>query len=63
MLRLLASLAECVTEGQIIVLNPGRTGGALEFDKIFREKGVREKVVIAEAQTSSSLHESPARGW
>ncbi|HAY98253.1 MAG TPA: NAD/NADP octopine/nopaline dehydrogenase family protein [Mesotoga infera] len=49
--QIAAGLADCVTEGQIIVLNPGRTGGALEFDKIFREKGVREKVVIAEAQT------------
>ncbi|AFK05904.1 glycerol-3-phosphate dehydrogenase [Mesotoga prima MesG1.Ag.4.2] len=49
--KIAEKLAECIGEGQIVVLNPGRTGGALEFDKIFREKGVREKAVIAEAQT------------
>ena len=44
-------LSKFVSNGQIIVLNPGRTGGALEFDKVFKEEGVREKVTIAEAQT------------
>lgn len=44
-------LSQYVQDGQIIILNPGRTGGALEFDKIFREKNVREKTTLAEAQT------------
>jgi len=38
-------------EGQIIVLNPGRTGGALEFAHVLRQRGVRARVVVAEAQT------------
>jgi opine dehydrogenase len=38
-------------DGQIIVLHPGRTGGALEFHHILREKGVRADVIVAEAQT------------
>src|SRR5262249_35909263 len=35
----------------IIVIHPGRTGGALEFHHILRQKGVRADVVVAEAQT------------
>ena len=31
-------------EGQIIVLNPGRTGGALEIRNIFNKKSLRIKV-------------------
>jgi len=50
-----ASLAEemapHVRDGQIIVLNPGRTGGALEVYHIFRQKSVKADVIIAEAQT------------
>lgn len=38
-------------EGQVIVLHPGRTGGALEFYHILKEKGVHEKALVAEAQT------------
>ena len=38
-------------DGQIILLNPGRTFGALEFYRTLREKGVRKKVIVAEAQT------------
>jgi opine dehydrogenase len=38
-------------DGQIVVLNPGRTGGALEFANVLREKGVRAHVRVAEAQT------------
>jgi len=38
-------------EGQVIVLNPGRTGGALEFAHVLRQQGVKARVVVAEAQT------------
>jgi len=38
-------------DGQVIVLNPGRTGGALEFRRALREKGCRARVYVAEAQT------------
>ncbi len=37
--------------GQVIVLNPGRTGGALEFSNVLRGKGVPDSVVVAEAQS------------
>lgn len=38
-------------DGQIVVLHPGRTGGALEFHHVLHEKGVRADVIVAEAQT------------
>lgn len=38
-------------DGQIIVLNPGRTGGALEFFNILKNEGLNKNVVVAEAQT------------
>lgn len=44
-------LAPILEEGQIIVLNPGRTCGALEFRKALDENGLRKKVYVAEAQT------------
>ncbi len=38
-------------DGQVIVLNPGRTGGALEFRGVLNRLGVRARVFVAEAQT------------
>lgn len=38
-------------DGQVILLNPGRTGGALEFVSVLRALSVQAKVLIAEAQT------------
>ncbi|HHT02530.1 MAG TPA: NAD(P)-binding domain-containing protein [Firmicutes bacterium] len=38
-------------DDQIILLNPGRTGGALEFDAVLIELAPKCKVVVAEAQT------------
>src|SRR3990172_6739839 len=46
-----AALAEVVHAGQIIILNPGRTGGAIEARNILSKKGVGPEVTIAEAQT------------
>ncbi len=37
--------------GQIVILNPGRTCGALEFLNILRERGNNNDVTVAEAQT------------
>lgn len=37
--------------GQVVVLNPGRTFGALEFLQVLRDRKVRSRPVIAEAQT------------
>lgn len=44
------TLRPWLRDGQIVVLNPGRTGGALEFARILRE-GNHKKVIIAETQT------------
>lgn len=38
-------------DGQILVLNPGRTGGALEVHHVLRDRGVTADVTVAEAQT------------
>ncbi len=38
-------------DGQIVVLNPGRTGGALEFLNVLNKKRCAADVTIAEAQT------------
>jgi len=45
------AMAPHLTDGQIVVLNPGRTGGALEVHHILRERGGTADVVVAEAQT------------
>lgn len=50
-----ASVAELcaphLRDGQIVVLNPGRTGGALEFHHVLKTTNCRSDVTIAEAQT------------
>lgn len=38
-------------DGQIILLNPGRTGGAIEFAHTLRMAGCRADVLVGEAQT------------
>ncbi|HID06965.1 MAG TPA: NADP transhydrogenase subunit alpha, partial [Armatimonadetes bacterium] len=43
--------APYLRDGQIIVLHPGRTGGALEFYNILRKRGVEADVIVAEAET------------
>lgn len=44
-------IAPIVTEGQYIVLNPGRTGGALEFKNIIAKHNPIKDICIVEAQT------------
>lgn len=44
-------IAPHLSDGQIIVLNPGRTGGALEVHKIIKDSGNKADIVVAEAQT------------
>ncbi|MCS7178973.1 MAG: NAD/NADP octopine/nopaline dehydrogenase family protein [Anaerolineae bacterium] len=50
-------------DGQIIVLNPGRTGGALEFVKVLRDGDCTADVTVAEAETLiyASRSEGPAQ--
>jgi opine dehydrogenase len=45
------SLAPCLSPGATVVLNPGRTGGALEVANIFARLCPEKKIVVAEAQT------------
>jgi opine dehydrogenase len=45
------AMAPHLSDGQIVVLHPGRTGGALEFDRVLRMEGCRAKVILAEAET------------
>ncbi|PAB59608.1 NAD/NADP-dependent octopine/nopaline dehydrogenase family protein [Anaeromicrobium sediminis] len=45
-------IAPHLEDSQIVILNPGRTGGALQFRKIVKEKNKNlESIVIGEAQT------------
>lgn len=43
--------AKYLKNGQIIILHPGRTCGALEFSKVLRDEGCTADVAIAEAET------------
>jgi len=38
-------------DGQIVILNPGRTGGALEFRQILNREGCTADVIVAKAGT------------
>lgn len=40
-----------LVDGQIVILHPGRTCGALEFSKVVRDSGCKADVTIAEAET------------
>jgi opine dehydrogenase len=43
--------APYLQDGQIIVLNPGRTGGALEFRCILKSEGCTADVIVSEVET------------
>jgi len=45
------ALAPHLHDGQIVVLHPGRTGGALEFRQQLLESGCAADVLLAEAET------------
>lgn len=49
--QLASEMLPFLKDEQIIVLNPGRTGGALEMRKIFNEGNLTAKVYLAECQT------------
>lgn len=44
-------LVPFVKPNQIIVLNPGRTCGAIEIRKVFEDYGIDKNIIIAEAQS------------
>ncbi|MFH2067896.1 MAG: NAD/NADP octopine/nopaline dehydrogenase family protein [Candidatus Omnitrophota bacterium] len=45
------SCAPHLHDGQIVILNPGRTGGVLEFKRILGDRKVTRKIFLAETQT------------
>jgi opine dehydrogenase len=55
--------APYLKDGQIVVLHPGRTCGAIEFAKVLREQHCRADVTIAEAETFiyASRSDGPAQ--
>jgi opine dehydrogenase len=57
------TIAPHLKDGQTIVLHPGRTCGALEFDKTLRDSGCRADVTVAEAETFiyASRSDGPAQ--
>jgi opine dehydrogenase len=57
------AMAPHLKNGQIVVLHPGRTCGALEFVKIIRESGCKADVTVAEAETFiyASRSDGPAQ--
>lgn len=58
-----AVAAPHLRDGQIIVLHPGRTCGAIEFDKVLRDRGCAVRVIVSEAETFiyASRSDGPAQ--
>ncbi len=58
-----AVMAPHLQDGQIVILHPGRTCGALEFSKILRDTECKADVTIAEAETFiyASRSDGPAQ--
>jgi opine dehydrogenase len=60
---LASKMAPYLKDGQIVILHPGRTCGAIEFDKVLRDSGCESEFVVAEAETFiyASRAEGPAQ--
>ena len=58
-----AACAPHLRQDQIVVLHPGRTGGALEFRRVLHENGCQAGITIAEAETLiyASRSDGPAQ--
>jgi len=63
--ELAKKMSEFLQPGQIVVLNPGRTFGALEFRKVMVENHCAANVIVAEAQTFlyASRSDGPAQAF
>ncbi|HNW95698.1 MAG TPA: NAD/NADP octopine/nopaline dehydrogenase family protein [Anaerolineaceae bacterium] len=46
-----AAAAPYLRDGQIVLLHPGRTCGAIEFVEVLRQSGCKTKPIVAEAET------------
>jgi opine dehydrogenase len=49
--QIAAAVASYLSDGQIVLLTPGRTGGAIEFDSVLRQSGAKAEITLAETQT------------
>lgn len=58
-------MAPHLKDGQIVVLNPGRTFGAIEFGSVLRKQNCHAKVTIAETETFiyACRAEGPAQAY
>lgn len=45
------AVAPFLEDGQVVILNPGRTGGAVEFLEVIKRSGCKKHVIIGEAST------------
>jgi opine dehydrogenase len=63
--ELAAKMAPHLADGQIIILNPGRTLGAFEFRKVLYDNGCSARVIVAETQTFvfASRSTGPAQAY
>jgi len=61
--ELAKGMAPYLKDGQIVVLHPGRTCGAIEVAKVLRENGCTADVIVAEAETFiyASRSDGPAQ--
>jgi opine dehydrogenase len=59
------SCAPFLQDGQIVVLTPGNFGGAIEFAKIFEQKGKKQKITIVEMECMiySGFKSTPTVAW
>jgi opine dehydrogenase len=51
--------APCLADGQVVLIHPGATGGALEFRKVLADEGCRAEVALSE--TNSLLYACRSR--
>lgn len=58
-------MAAHLQNGQIVILNPGRTFGAFEFRKVLSDQGCLANVIVAETQTFiyASRSDGPAQAY
>ena len=58
-------VAPHLRDGQMIVLHPGRTFGAIEFNKVLRDNNCTADVIVAEAETFiyASRSDGPASAY
>ncbi len=53
-------LAGCIQDDQVLLLSPGRTGGAFEVYQVFKRFHLKKRVLLAECQTF--LYATESRG-